>query len=119
VAASAARELGVVPDLALQRHVADKTDIGFGIEPRQVAGVGIAIRIAVGHNRPHRVAPRAGARIETAAEARSAARRNVAPRAGARIETSFPPPFEAATPASSTFPGHKVLCPSREKLRSP
>ena len=39
----------VVPDLALQAHVADQTLVGLGVQTRQVAGVRVAVRIAIGH----------------------------------------------------------------------
>src|SRR5258708_16198434 len=42
-------ELCIIANLALQRHIADQTFIGFGVHARQVAGVGIAVRIAIGH----------------------------------------------------------------------
>ena len=41
-------KFGVVADFALQRHVADEADIGLGIDPRKVAGVGVAVGIPVG-----------------------------------------------------------------------
>jgi len=44
-----ARERDIVADLALQRDVGDEAAIGLGVEPRHVAGVGIAVRIAVRH----------------------------------------------------------------------
>src|SRR6266481_592351 len=42
------RELGVISYLALQRNIADQPLVGLGVHSRHVAGVGIAVRIAVG-----------------------------------------------------------------------
>src|SRR5690625_4551598 len=41
------RELEIVPDLALEAYVTDETTVGLWIEPRQVPGIGIAVRVAV------------------------------------------------------------------------
>src|SRR5918996_819082 len=47
LAVRATNHLHVVPDLALQANVSHQALIGLGIEARQVAGVGITVRIAV------------------------------------------------------------------------
>ena len=42
------RQRHIVAHLALERHIADQPQIGFRVEPGHVAGIGIAIGIAVG-----------------------------------------------------------------------
>ena len=42
-------EFDIVAHLALEADVRDEAVIGFGVEPRQVAGIGVAVRIAVGN----------------------------------------------------------------------
>ena len=41
-------DFGVVANLALQTDVGDETLVRLGVEARQIAGVGIAVGIAVG-----------------------------------------------------------------------
>ena len=40
-------QIDVVPDFALQRHIRDQALVRFRIQPRHVAGVRVAIRVAV------------------------------------------------------------------------
>ncbi len=39
-------ELNIVAHLALETHVRNKPMIGFGVEPGQIAGIGVAVRVA-------------------------------------------------------------------------
>ena len=42
-------QFGEIANFALQANVGDETQIGLRVETRQVARVGIAVRVAVGH----------------------------------------------------------------------
>ena len=39
----------IIPHLALQCHVGNQAAVGFGVEARQIAGIWIAVRVAIGH----------------------------------------------------------------------
>ena len=43
------RQFDIVADLALKADIADQPVIGLGVQPRQVAGIWVAIRIAIRH----------------------------------------------------------------------